>query len=97
MRDDRLRLAFLHLREIEHAQLREIDHEPFARCGRQHELRRQHDLASLAGHPRIDARVGARDFFVAEIEAPRDVRQRVLAHHLRHLQLADDFVVRSRW
>ena len=64
---------------IEDAQLREIDHQPFARRGRQHELRRQHDLASFARQPRIDAGIRAHDLFVAEIEAARDVGERVFA------------------
>ncbi len=78
---------------IEHAQLREIHYQAFARSIRQHELSRHDDGAANAGQPRIDARIGADDLFVADVEAAGDVGKRVLTLHVRDLQLADDFVL----
>ena len=53
-----------------------------------------HDLAAFARQPRIDARVGAHDFLVADIEAARDVGERVLAScTFVTCTHADDFVL----
>ena len=50
---------------------------------------------ALAGQPRIDARVGAHDLFVADVEAARDVGERVFLGGLRLLHHADDVLVGS--
>ena len=51
---------------------------PLRSAARQDELRRHHDFAAHARQPGIDARIGAHDFVVAEVEAPRDVGKRVV-------------------
>ncbi len=71
----------------------EVQHQPFARRVRQHELRRQHDRRALARQPGIDAGIGAHEFLVADVEAPRDVGERVLFVRVRDLQPADHALV----
>ena len=93
VRVDHLRLALLVLREVVDAHRREVDDDAFARRIGQHELRGHHDLAARARQPRIDARIGAHDLFVADVEAPRDVRQRVFLAGDGDLHLADHVVV----
>ena len=87
-------LSFGRLRVIKHAQLRKVYNQAFARRVRQYELSRHDDRAPDTRQPRIDARIGAQDFFVADVEAACDVGKRVLALHVSDLELADDFVMR---
>ena len=85
-----LRLALLHLRVIEETHRGGVDDDAFARRVRQDELRRDDDLAVLARQPRIDARIGAHDFLVADVEAARDVGERVFLGGGGLLHHADD-------
>ena len=89
-RDHHALLALRGLREIIHPQCREVDDQAFARRIRQHELRGQYDAGALLREPRVDARIGVDDFVVAEIEAARDVRERVFMSRDRRLQRAYD-------
>ena len=71
-------LAGLHRRVIEDAHRRDVDDDARVRGLRQDELRRHDDLATLARQPGIDLGVGAQDLLVADVEAPRDVGERVV-------------------
>jgi hypothetical protein len=73
--------------------LREVEHEALARCVRQDELRRQDDLGALARQPGIDAGIRAHELGVADVEAPRDVREGVFVPGDRHLQPPHDVLV----
>ena len=85
-----LRLALLHLRVIEESHRGGVDDDALARRVGQDELRRDDDLAVLAGQPGIDTRIGAHDFFVAHVEATRDVGERVFLGGAGLLHHADD-------
>ncbi len=73
-----LRLALLVGRVIEDAHGGDVDDDSLMGRGRQHELRRHDDLATDAGQPGIDARIGEQDLLVAHVETSRDVRHRVV-------------------
>jgi hypothetical protein len=84
------RLALLHLRVIEEPHRRGVDDDAVARRVGKDELRRNDDFAILARQPWIYAGIGAHDFFVAHIEAARDVGERVVLGGERLLHHADD-------
>ena len=69
---------FFGRREVEDAHRRDVDDEPAARRVRQDELRGHDDLGALARQPGVDPGVGAHDLLVADVEAPRDVGERVV-------------------
>src|SRR5207302_7977232 len=80
-------LAALDRRIVEDAHRGDVDDEPGTRRIRQDELRRNHDLAAFPGEPWVDLRIGAQELLVADVEAPRDVAQRIVlrgSHHLHH-------------
>ena len=85
-----LRLTLLHLRVIEETHGGGVDDDALARRVGQDELRRDHDLAVFAGQPGIHTRIGAHDFFVADVEAARDVGERVFLGCEGLLHHADD-------
>src|SRR5204863_325438 len=87
MSDDDRPLAALDRRIVEDAHRGDVDDEPGTRRIRQDELRRNHDLAAFPGEPWVDLRIGAQELLVADVEAPRDVGQRIVlrgSHHLHH-------------
>ena len=88
-----LLLAGLGRLEIVDPQRCDIDDDALTRRAGQHELRGHDDLASCPGQPGIDAWIGADNLFVADVEAPGDVRQRVLLRSDNDLHHADHVVV----
>ena len=69
---------------------RDVDHEPGARRVRQNELRRNHDLPALPRQPGVDLGIGAHDLLVPDVEATRDIAERVVLAGRHHLHDADD-------
>jgi hypothetical protein len=95
---DRVRVHLLRFtlavrRKVVQPHGRDIDDDAFARCVRQHESRRHHDVVAGTGDPWIDAGIGPDDLLVTDVEAPGDIRQRVFLRGDRDLHIADDVIL----
>ena len=83
-------LAGLRRWVIEDAHRRDVDDDARVRGLWQDELRRYDNLAIDARQPGIDLRIGAHDLLVADVEAPRDVGERIVRPDLGDLHHAHD-------
>ncbi len=95
VRDDDLGLAGLVRREVEQPHGGDVDDHSLAGSVRQNELGGQDDLSVGARQPGIHSGIGPDDFFVPDVEAARDVGERVLLRCFRGLHRADNVLARS--
>jgi len=70
--------------------LGKIQHDSFARPGRQHVLCRQYHLGTLARYPDIDAGICTHDVLVTDTVQPCNVEQRVVERRRRYRDFAND-------